>query len=35
MPDKHYGAWLLVNSTGHGIYIIRECAQGILNGDDA
>ncbi len=35
VPNKYYGALLLVDSTDHGIYIIHECAQGILNGDDA
>ncbi len=35
MADKHYQTWLLIDSTCHGIYIVRKCAQGVLHGDDA
>jgi hypothetical protein len=35
VTDEHHGASLLVDGTGHGIYVIGERAQGVLNGDDA
>ena len=35
MADEHDRTWLTLDRACHGIDIVRECAQGILHGDDA